>query len=204
MAERLYPDSQGPAQNKLNRTKMSYQVRLLQAKDNQAKVKKKKMEAKAEAVSRKLPPPSVPVASASMGASLSAKAEVSPDTKKNFGPRISEAAKLERLRATRAAQEKGKSSDFGPRVSEADKFQRLRATRAALSKSAPTVVPTSAQPPKPKAKPAVVKMSATGKGVVKKTPSGKWVSAAPAKKPKNAMQRRMAERYAIGSDGKSL
>ena len=96
------------------------------------------------------------------------------------------------------------------RVPEAKKLESLRAARAA-SEKAPAEVKSSApvpkqKPNKPKATSAtkVVKKSATGKGVVTKTQTGNWVGAAPAKKSKNARDRRMAERFGISSSGKSL
>ena len=51
---------------------------------------------------------------------------------------------------------------------------------------------------------STVTISAAGGGVVKKAHPGNWVGAGSPRKYKNAKERRMAERYAIGSDGKSI
>jgi len=105
------------------------------------------------------------------------------------------------------------TSDFGPRVSEAAKLERLRASRAALSKTPaaaapipkakPKVTVKAAAAPAPKAKPVAKKAvkpalpSTTGKV------TGKSVTLQQ-KKFKSAYARRMADRYSIGPNGKPM
>jgi len=110
------------------------------------------------------------------------------------------------------------TSDFGPRVSEAAKLERLRATRAASSKAPSTSAPAAAAPI-PKAKPKVTVKAAAAPAVKAKPVAKKAVKPAlpsstgkvtgksvtlQQKKFKSAYARRMADRYSIGPNGRSM